>query len=100
MENKKTKSIKWHVSILALIVFCITLIPVPQNVTKAGTITVSPVLDGENNTVTFYYENDSATNVCLAGDMNGWSATETPMTKDENGINFTIGEYAGYIIKK
>lgn len=86
MENKKTKSIKWHVSILALIVFCITLIPVPQNVTKAGTITVSPVLDGENNTVTFYYENDSATNVCLAGDMNGWSATETPMTKDENGI--------------
>ncbi|MDT8717392.1 Ig-like domain-containing protein [Clostridium sp. 19966] len=41
----------------------------------------------DNRTVTFKFQGDGNTNsVNLAGDMNGWSSSVTPMTKGENNI--------------
>ena len=45
---------------------------------------VSPEVNG--TTVTFRYKNASASSVCVAGSMNGWSTTANPMTKDDNGV--------------
>ena len=45
---------------------------------------VSPEVDGTS--VTFRYYAPSATAVYLAGEMNGWSTTATPMTKGSNGV--------------
>ncbi|MBQ8279082.1 MAG: type I pullulanase [Roseburia sp.] len=45
---------------------------------------VSPEVDGFD--VTFRYYAPDATTVCLAGAMNGWSGTATPMTKGDNGV--------------
>lgn len=45
----------------------------------------SPVVNG--NMVTFHYFGPTAKTVNLAGEMNGWSATETPFTyNDETGF--------------
>lgn len=46
---------------------------------------VSPS-ENANGTVTFSYKSDTAKAVYLAGTMNGWSQTATPLTKDSKGI--------------
>ena len=43
-----------------------------------------PVVNG--NKVTFTYSNSKATNVYLAGTMNGWSTTKNKMTKNSAGV--------------
>lgn len=69
------------------------------NGTKVSTFTMtasvtmpdfrSPVINGDG-TVTFYYWAPSAKEVFLAGNMNGWSATAQPMTKDEETGLFSV----------
>ena len=51
--------------------------------TAESDLVISPEVNGTE--VTFRYEG-SATSVYLAGSMNGWSSSATPMTKDENGV--------------
>lgn len=52
---------------------------------KPAVTLVSPQVNA-NDTISFNYKNDSAKSVYLAGTMNGWSVTATPMSKDANGI--------------
>ena len=47
-------------------------------------LVTSPIV-GESS-VTFNYGDDSATSVSVAGSFNGWSATATPMTKNDEGV--------------
>ena len=59
---------------------------------KDGTIKYAPPTGttpaaGNDGKVTFTYTNASANTVCIAGTMNGWSTTATPMTK--SGSTFT-----------
>ena len=59
---------------------------------KDGTIQYAPPTGtapaaGNDGKVTFTYTNDSASSVSIAGTMNGWSTTATPMTK--SGSTFT-----------
>lgn len=51
----------------------------------AAPVTVTNPTINKNGSVTFTYKNDTAKNVYLAGTMNSWSPTATPMTKDSNG---------------
>ena len=86
MEHKKIRRIKWQISIIALIVFCINLIPLPKTIVNAAVEVKSPVIDAVNNKVTFNYYNADAKSVSLAGEMNEWKADANPMTKDKDGI--------------
>lgn len=67
-----------------------------SNNNTGSTITLSPEING--NEVTFYYENASANEVYLAGDMNGWNQTADAMTKDGSIFSITMtlepGTYA------
>lgn len=45
---------------------------------------VSPQVNGRE--VTFRYSGNVSSSVYLAGSMNGWSSSATPMTKDSSGI--------------
>jgi len=40
---------------------------------------------GKKCRVTFHYPDSSVTSVALAGEFNGWSATDTPMKQLKNG---------------
>lgn len=46
---------------------------------------MAPNLNADG-TVTFSYKDDAATSVAFAGDVNGWSATKTPFTKNAYGV--------------
>ena len=51
----------------------------------------APILNADG-TVIFSYADDSASSVSVAGDMNGWDANKTPMTKNEFGVWTTVFE--------
>ncbi len=74
--------------------FVMILVAMPAMEAKADL--VSPEVNG--NEVTFNYYSDSASEVYLAGDMNGWSTTANPMTKEGNVFTITMtldkGTYA------
>ena len=53
----------------------------------------APVLNGDG-TVVFSFKDDSASSVSVAGDMNGWDSTATPMTKNEFGVWTAVFEPA------
>lgn len=53
----------------------------------------APIIDKTNKTITFSYKDPAATTVNLAGDMNGWSGTATPMTKNPYGVFSTTITY-------
>ena len=53
-------------------------------VEAAEAIAISPVVD--DTSVTFEYKNADASAVYVAGTMNGWSTTATPMTKNAYGV--------------
>ena len=76
-----------------LVAFVMVLVAMMPIETKAAT--ESPVVNG--NEVTFYFESD-ASEMYLAGDMNGWSTSANPMTKDGNTFSITLtlakGTYA------
>ena len=53
-------------------------------VDKPEAIVTSPIVAGSS--VTFNYGDNSATSVAVAGSFNSWSTTETPMTKNSEGV--------------
>jgi len=55
-----------------------------DNSVVAVNVPLATSVDGLD--VTFRYYNPDASKVCLAGTMNGWSSTATPMTKNEYGV--------------
>jgi glycosidase len=84
MQNKNFRRISWF----TLVVFFFTLfsnINIMSAKAVDGGLSSAPVINADG-TVTFTYENASATSVNLAGDMNSWSATSTPMVKNGQGV--------------
>lgn len=53
----------------------------------------SPILNGDG-TVVFSFSDESASSVSVAGDMNGWDAAATPMTKNGYGVWTVVFEPA------
>ena len=83
MNTKKLKNLKLKVSIIALIMFCINLIPLPKTASansmlgavrnQDGTVTISVAYDGDE--------------LYLVGSMTGWAAeNDIPMIKISDGI--------------
>lgn len=63
---------------------------------KPAVAVVSPQVNA-NGSISFNYKNDTAKSVYLAGSMNGWNATKTPMAKNSDGIwtvNLRLGDAA------
>ncbi|NLK94615.1 MAG: hypothetical protein GX275_05445 [Clostridiales bacterium] len=80
---KKIKDFKWQVSIFALIVFCFSLLPMPNGVTKANE-SLGAVRNADGTvTISVEYSGDS---LYLVGDMTDWAAGQIEMTKGEDGI--------------
>lgn len=84
-------NLKRFLGVLAAFIMMIVAIPAVEAKADAA----SPVVNG--NEVTFYFESD-AEEMYLAGDMNGWSTTANPMTKEGNAFTITLtldkGTYA------
>lgn len=59
----------------------------------------SPVINANNTTVSFYYDNKTASTVSLAGTMNGWDKEKNPMEYNEEtgfwsiSLKLEPGEY-------
>lgn len=80
---KKMKDFKWQVSILALIVFCISLLPMPNGITKANE-TLGAIRNADSTvTISVEYSGDT---LYLVGAMTDWDSNQIAMTKGENGI--------------
>lgn len=65
----------------------ISLVPYFGMKERADTMLSASTTVNADRSVVFHYQGDSSVNsVNLAGDMNGWSVTASPMTKDANNL--------------
>ena len=72
------------VSLFLAVFMVLTMTPISVPTTAKAADIVSPEVNGTS--VTFRYDNASASTVCLAGSMNGWNMTSTPLSKGQDGV--------------
>lgn len=78
------KSMRKFASLLLALVMVLSVVPqisLFDVVANASEALTSPVVDGKK--ATFYYENETASAVYVAGNFNGWNNTATALTKNE-----------------
>ena len=84
MRKKGLMKYKAQFSIFTLVLFCLTLMPIPNGIVQADTIIKSPVVNSDG-TVTFNYQGDGKeTEVKVKGEFSNWSTID--MIKGDNNI--------------